>query len=197
MARKRQFPKITLDAAIFDIETMDFSAGGVVDHLICVSILPLDQPEPATYRLNFADNGNDVRLLKEIIDALNTFDILIGHNIAAFDLNWLTSRALYHGLSIDKRFLYYDTYQAARRMAIKADRKSLAFLADFLRVPFTKTAVHPVSWSHVASRDKDEFEEAMNDIIYHCEQDVLANREIFNAIYPRDKSSTSLPFYRK
>jgi uncharacterized protein YprB with RNaseH-like and TPR domain len=191
---------ITFKAAVFDIEVTDFTAGGSMDFLICTSVLPLDSDQPITYRLEWRDKRNDKKLLKRTVAALEEYDILIGHNIAAFDFNWLNSRIMYHGLpEIKKPWLYYDTYQAAKRMAIKARRKSLGFLCDFFRLngENEKTSVLPVSWGMVNSPVKAEFEEAMTDIVYHCEQDVILNRRLFDVLWPRDRQVKNLPKVKK
>lgn len=193
-----EFPRVTLRAAVFDIETTDFKAGGINDHLICCSILPLDEDEVKTIEIAFTDQRDDRNVLATTMRALEDYDILIGHNIAAFDIPWLISRLAYHGMERPmKKFLIYDTYQAARRQSIKAERKSLAFLCDFFRVEYVKTAVLPVSWSMVDSPNEDEFNKAMEDITYHCREDVKANRNLFDALWPLDKSMTNLPVYRK
>lgn len=194
----RTYDPIFMRAAVFDIEVMDFHSGGLMNFMICTSILPLDSDEVITLTLDYDDNGDDQRLLQEVVDELSMYDILIGHNIIAFDFNWINSRLMYHNMPpMPKRWLYYDTYQAAKRMAIKAQRKSLGFLGDYFCLDGDKTSVMPVAWQRVASRDKVEFNRGMNDIVYHCEQDVILNRNLFYAIYPRDRSSTNMPFTKK
>lgn len=191
-------PRVTLRAAVYDIETMDFKAGGICDHMICGCILPLDSDEIITSSLLWGDQRDDRRLLNEFVGLLSEFDILIGHNITAFDGGWLRSRLAYHGMPYpEKRWLHYDTYQAARRMAIKANRKSLAFLCDFFRVPFVKTAVLPVAWSMIDSPNQDEFRKALQDITYHCEEDVKSNRNLFDVLWPLDRSMQNLPVVKK
>jgi hypothetical protein len=196
--KRQPYEPVQMRSAVFDIETMDFVTGGVRQHMICGSILPLDEEYVHTIKLEFSDAGNDKRLIKELTEVLYEFDILIGHNIASFDFNWLNSRIMYHRLPpMEKRWAYYDTYQASRRMAIKAERKSLGFLGDFFRLPGEKTAVLPVAWGMIDSHDEDEFNDAMTDIVYHCEQDVRMNRELFYALWPRDKSMANLPMTKK
>lgn len=193
----RIYEPVKLKAAVFDLECMDFSTGGIQNHLVCVSILPLDG-EVETHSITFSDNRDDKRVLTEVVIALETYDILIGHNIAAFDFNWLNGRLVYNGLpQMTKKFLYYDTYQAARRQALKADRKSLAFLCDFFRIDAVKTSILPVSWSMIDSPNETEFNDALRDIVYHCEQDVLANRQLFDALYPIDHGLMNLPATKK
>ena len=195
---KSSYPPVLLRAAVFDIETTDFTTGGIRDHLICTTVLPLDSDETTTISIEFQDYRNDRKLLEGIVEELSQFDILIGHNVAAFDFNWLNSRLMYHNLpNFNKRWIYYDTYQAAKRLAIKAKRKSLVFLCDYFRVPCIKTSVYPVSWGMIDSPDETEFTKALNDIVYHCEEDVRSNRELFFAMWPRDRGLMNLPTTRK
>lgn len=193
-----EFKREYLRPVVFDIETTSLKSGGVNDHLVCCSFLPLDAEEPYTLTINFDDQRDDKRILQEVVTELEKYTILIGHNIAAYDLSWLMSRLAYHNMSQPTtRWLIYDTYQATRRQAIKADRKSLAFLCDFFRVEYVKTAVLPVSWSMIDSPNRGEFEKALGDIVFHCEHDVLANRKIFDVLWPLDRSMTNLPVWRK
>jgi uncharacterized protein YprB with RNaseH-like and TPR domain len=192
------YERVLMRAAVFDIETTSLKAGGVQDHMVCTSILPLDSDEVITHAIAFEDHRDDKRALLEVMEALQDFQILIGHNVTAFDTGWLGSRLAYHGLPIPPhRWLLYDTYQAARRMAIKADRKSLAFLCDFFQVKFVKTAIYPVSWSMIDSPHKAQFEQALADIVYHCEEDVLANRKLFDALWPLDRGMVNLPVAKR
>jgi hypothetical protein len=195
---REEVSPVLLKAAVFDIETMSFTAGGVRDHLVCTSILPLDAEQPVTYVLRFEDERDDRRLLEEVRAVLEDYDILIGHNAMSYDLNWINSRLIYHDMEIPaKKWLVYDTYQAARRMAIKADRKSLGFLGDFFHLDGVKTAVLPVSWGMIDSPNREEFERAMADIQFHCEQDVILTRQLFNVMWPHDKTMVSLPVFKR
>jgi len=194
----RAYEPVTLKSAVFDIEVMDFKSGGLLNHMICTSVLPLDSDEITTIKLEFSDEGNDVRVLEETINELCKYDILIGHNIIAFDFNWINSRLMYHDMpQMPKRWLYYDTYFAAKRMAIKSARKSLGFLGDYFKLDGEKTAVMPVAWQRVASRNEKEFNLGMREIVYHCEQDVVLNRNLFYALWPRDRAANNLPFTKK
>lgn len=192
------YPHMTMRGAVIDIETTSFKAGGVQDHLVCICVLPLDGDNVTTLRMRFDDNRDDRRLLGEVKALLESVDFWIGHSITHFDIPWINSRLVYHGMQpITKKFLVYDTYEAARRCCIKADRKSLAFLIDFFRFPQKKTSVYPVSWSMVDSPNREEFAVAMEDITSHCESDVKMNRDIFWALWHVDRSMMNLSVYRK
>jgi hypothetical protein len=198
LINSKTYDPVLLKPCVFDIETTDFHAGGNREHFICLIMLPLDSNEPEIVSLEFKDNGDDRKALQKAIAALSGYDILIGHNVLAFDLPWLNTRLDYHGMDrFDKKFLIYDTYQAARRACIKADRKSLAFLSDFFRLDNKKTSIYPVAWSMIDSRNEDEFEDARDSIIEHCIGDVFNNREVFNALWPIDRSMVNMPVYKK
>ena len=191
----RSYTSVPMSAAVFDIETTDFAAGGILDHMICGSILPLEG-KIETYKISHSDNRDDCRVLTEFLGALSRYGLLIGHNILAFDILWLRSRSSYHGLELPERqYICYDTYQAARRQGIKAERKSLAFLGDFYRLKNLKTLIYPVAWSMVDSPGRTEAEEAITSVVSHCEQDVTMNRDLFYALWQRDKM-VSLPIRR-
>lgn len=196
--RSKTYPPVGLSAAVFDIETTSFKAGGVNDHLVCMCLLPLGSNDMQTYQMEFKDNRDDRQLLARIQKALYQYDILIGHNILAFDLGFLRSRVAYHGMPWDeRRFLVYDTYQAARRIGLKSERKSLAFIGDFFRIDIAKTSILPVAWSMIDSPDATEFGDAIEEIVDHCARDVRLNREVFYALWPQDKSMVGLPAYKK
>jgi hypothetical protein len=184
-------------AALFDIETTDFNTGGIQNHMLCTSILEIGTGELNTYRLRFSDKGDDRRLLSTVVKELEKFDFLIGHYIISFDLNWILSRLMFHNMpSPNTAWFYYDTFYAAKRIALRT-RKSLEFLIDFFRVEGEKTRILPVKWQLCTSRKKNEFYTGMKDVVYHCEKDVLANRQIFNALFPRDRKLVNLPRTRK
>lgn len=194
----KTYPRVELKSAVFDIETTDFSTGGINAHMICCCVLPLDSEKAISTVIHFEENRNDKRLLKETLEMLSEYTILIGHNASAFDTGWLASRAAYHGLAIpDNRWLVYDTYQAAKRMALKSDRKSLAFLSDFFQFEYVKTAIYPTSHSMIDSPVEEEFNKARTDILYHCVEDVKANRKLFDALWPLDKTMTGLPVAKR
>lgn len=175
--------RIELKACVFDLETMDFKSDGYQDHLVCCSILPLDEDEPYTLSIGFGEARNDKELIIDVIEELAKYDILIGHNIAAFDLNWLYSRAMYYGIRMPKSWVYFDTYQVAKVLAIKSATKSLPGLCSFFGIDQNKTSVQKAEWSMVDSPVRAEFEHALENIVEHCEYDVIDNRELFNVLW--------------
>lgn len=182
------FPRVTLSAAVFDLECTDFGTEGYAGYLICGCILPLGAERPETVAIQFEEHGDDRRLVKELLAALGRYDIIIGHNVTAFDFNWLRSRWLHHAArggdvgDWPRRWVVMDTYQAARSTAVKT-RKSLGNLGDFFGLEGEKTTIYRTSWNNVRSPYRQEFDATMHNVLYHCEQDVILNRNLFNIMW--------------
>lgn len=182
------FPRVTLSAAVFDLECTDFGTEGYAGYLICGCILPLGADQPETIAIEFDEHGDDRRLVKELLAALGKYDILIGHNITAFDLNWMRSRWLHHAArggdvgDWPRRWVVMDTYQAARSTAVKT-RKSLGNLGDYFGLEGEKTTIYRTSWNNVRSPYQQEFDATMHNVLYHCAQDVILNRNLFDIMW--------------
>jgi DNA polymerase III alpha subunit (gram-positive type) len=205
--KKKSYPPVMMKAAVFDIETTNFAPESTVDILACCSILPLDG-EVYTIAIEHGDLFNDPRdgrVLQETINALSQYDILIGHNVAAFDLNWMLTRAHRHDIELPKRWLYYDTFQASKR-TLPRIRKSLDNLCSFLGIDGIKTKINRPEWMNVLSPDEDKFNATLygtadrqhkDGIIYHCETDVEANRLLFDWMWPRDRQAVNMPLTKR
>lgn len=193
-----RYPRVYLKGCVFDIETTAFTAGGVQDHLICASFLPLDGDEVITLQIEWADNRDDRRLLEKVRTEIEKYDVLSGHYVLGFDIPFLNSRLAYHGMAhISRKILVYDTYSAARRSCIKSERRSLAFLSDFFKLKNEKTSIYPVAWQNIDSSDRKEFEYARAQITEHCAGDVRMTRDLFDCLWAIDRSMVSLPVYKK
>jgi DNA polymerase elongation subunit (family B) len=181
-------PRVTLNGAIFDIETTDFGTESYAGYMIACCILPLDSDEVQTYTIRFEEHGDDLRLLRDVLAALGKFDVICGHNASSFDLGWLHSRWMYHrarGADVGpwpKRWLVFDTFQAAKLSAIKT-RKSLGNLGDYLGLEGEKTTIFRSSWNKVRSPYQNEFETTIANVQYHCAQDVILNRNLFDILW--------------
>jgi hypothetical protein len=184
---RNTYAPVFLNAAVFDIETKDFKTEGYYGELLMCCILPLDSDNIITAKREYGDMS-DRKTLYDTIRLLSQFDILIGHNINRFDLGWLASRLAYHNMPAFRRFFTIDTFVWAQRAKLKT-RKSLANLIDYFGVQGVKTSIQRTSWSMSSSPIENEWRANQAEVLYHCQQDVIGNREVFHALYPRIMSS--------
>lgn len=177
-------PRRMMRVGVFDIECQSFDAIGDDGVFTCGCILPLDSDEIITSRLELSDDNDDRRALADFIGQMWKFDILVGHNINAFDLNWINTRRKVHGMPDLRSWLLFDTYQAARSIAYASGGKSLGNLEDVFGLTGLKTTIRKQTWSGARSRDPERFEGVMAQVIHHCEQDVIGQRELFDVLLP-------------
>jgi len=180
-------PQAKLRSCVMDLEVLSpaFNLMGKYSHLlICASFLPMDTREPYTLELTFEDKNDDRRLLREVINEISKYDFVIGHNVKGYDINWLMTRIMFYGWDVpDIRLFYFDTYSSLKRVPM-LHRKSLGHAIDFFRIEDAeKTNVMPVSWDRIRSPHQQDFDKAMEEIVYHCENDVIANGTLFDILW--------------
>jgi len=181
-------PAVNNRSAILDLEVLSpsFNRMGRYSHfLLCASFYPFDG-EPYTLSLQWDDQRDDRRLLHQVLNEVAQYEFIVGHNVKGYDINWLMTRCMFYGWQIPRRLFYYCTYAAAKRIPI-ATRKSLGHLMDFFRITEAeKTQILPVQWDRIRSPYKADFDNAMRDIVYHCENDVIGNRRLYDIVYRYD-----------
>lgn len=182
-------PQVKNRSCVFDIEVNAPVFGRMTTYstfLICASFYPLDEEKPYTLTIDFDEQRNDKWLLYDVLNELAKYTFVIGHNIKGYDINWLMTRVMHHSLKVPKRVFYYDTYQAAKRVPVMT-KKSLGHLMDFFRYDGAeKTSINPQMWDRIQSNKKRDFDEALKEIVYHCENDVIGNKYIYDVLMTYD-----------
>lgn len=180
--QKNSIPVETNDAIVYDIEATDFKTDGYAGRLLCFSYMPLSTGKVSTLSLQFEDEGEDLRVLMEVARVMAQYRYRIGHNVAMFDDGWLNSRLMYYKLEPLDASFYFDTYQAAKSLAVKTS-KGLGNLTDYFNLEGLKTTIYRTSWSKSMSQDRSMFDDAMKNIIFHCEHDVVSNRNLYDVLH--------------
>lgn len=192
-----------MKACVFDIETTDLAAVGA-GMVLCVCVRSIATQKTKSFRLDAyqyepdAEHGYFERqekdLLTEVYGELQKYDLLIGHNIAKFDIPYLRSRAYQHGLSWAQRPLFYDTLMAFRRSGFLTRRPNgfgkpsagMDMVADFLGVAQLKTKIYPRDWWASIWGNEKRRREAMAEIVDHCERDVRLNANMYPILLSSD-----------
>lgn len=196
-----------MKAAVFDIETTSLEGIGA-GILICACVRPLATQRTKTFRLDnyqykpTPEHGfferQEKDLLKELLNELRQYQLLIGHNIVNFDLGFLRTRAYKHEVQFDMMPFTYDTMQAFGRVKLRTianahtgkPTKSIAMIADLLGVKQEKTAIYPDHHWQTLWGNERKRTEAMNDIVDHCVKDVRMNAQVYDIILPHDYKAT-------
>jgi len=191
-----------MKAACFDIETTALEGVGA-GMIICACVRPLATQRTRDFRLKYREDYNpktegflqveETDMLKELMDELGKYDLLIGQNIINFDLPFLRTRCYRRNIDFNLNPFVYDTVKAFGRVKFRTvlngfgkPSKSLDMIADFLGVTQEKTKIYPVEhWMTVWGRDAER-EESMRDILSHCQSDVRMTTKIYEIMLPYD-----------
>lgn len=164
--------------AVLDIETSGLNAGfGVV---LCAVVKLYGPDERRVFRADEYEpwkqgrRADDGPLLRDILSCMEDADILIAHNGLKFDLPFLRTRAVVHGLPPVNFQKIIDPVQLARQH-FRFPSNSLNSISHVIGTQAEKTPLRPETWQRATMNgDKD----AMNEIVAHCIADVDVLEEI-------------------
>lgn len=153
---------------VIDIETNSLNAGFGV--LLCVvgktyapnerRIFRADEFEP----WQRGERANDRDLLCAVLDWMEDLDIVIAHNGLRFDLPFLRTRAVVHGLPPVNFQKIIDPVQLARQH-FRFPSNSLNSISHVIGTQAEKTPLRPETWAR-ATLNGDKA--AMDEIVEHC-----------------------------
>lgn len=187
---------------VFDIETTALEGVGA-GILLCVCVRPQSTQRTRVFRIDSyhfdpsIEHGflerEEKALLIDVLDELDKYDLLVGHNIERFDYPFLHTRAIRRDIPFTGQHFAYDTMKGFGRTKLLTVQngfgkpsKGLAHVADLFGLEQEKTSIFPVEWwSAVWNKEIDRMK-AMNHIIDHCKRDVSMNARLYDAVLPHD-----------
>lgn len=163
---------------------INLSYGDFIKHpsIICISYKFEDEEE--VHNLRWDSKQDDKTLLSLFINVLNQADIIVGHNGDKFDLPWVRTRALFHGLEMRPKYKSVDTLKIARyRHRFPSNR--LDDLGDYLGVGRKIKTDRQLWVDTVCNGDK----EALNRMVEYCDQDVLLLEDVYKKLIVQELPS--------
>ncbi len=166
----------------FDIEATNLNAN--FGYMLCACVKELGQRKVHTYSVLDYPKAferrctNDKYVLRDLITHLNTLDIIVtwyGKSPRRFDMPFITSRALFHGLDIvNPRIAQVDLWMTSRNL-LKLTSNRLDTVGKFFRLQEEKTALLGQYWVDGAAGHKP----SIKYIMKHCQADVRVLEEIY------------------
>ena len=187
--------KEKLKTLIFDIETSynivsTWRAGYKINiphysiikerAIICVSYKWLGEKE--VYSISWDNNQDDKFLLEQFIEVMNEADVLVAHNANKFDIKWVKTRALKHGLEMLPTYSTVDTLSLAKKHFLFNSNK-LDYISKFLGHE-GKLNTESGLWDDVILKNDNT---ALNKMIDYCEEDVRQLEKVYNHLKQFDK----------
>ena len=145
--------------------------------------------------LNWDAKQNDKKMLEQFVTVANAATELIGHNGDKFDLAWIRTRCLFHGIDMFPNYTTIDTLKIARSK-FRFNSNRLNYIADFLGIG-QKIKTEFNLWKDILLH-KDK--KAMDDMIKYCKKDVILLEKVFkhlnNHIAPKSHYGVLYGNYR-
>lgn len=143
--------------------------------IICICYKWEDEKE--VYALHWDSNQCDKKLLQEFVKIANTSDELVGHNGDRFDLAWVRTRCLYHGIDVFPRYNTIDTLKISRSK-FKFNSNRLDYISNYLGIG-RKIKTEFNLWKGIVL---DNDQRAMDKMIKYCKMDVVLLEKVFKKL---------------
>ena len=134
------------------------------------------------------DDGNDAEMLREFMEVLNESDEAAAHNGDRFDLPWLRTRCIKHGIDCYPLYKTVDTLKIARsKFYFNSNR--LDYISRFLGGK-AKIPTNFDLWKRVMAGDK----KALAEMTEYCRNDVLMLEDVYHELskYAEPKTNASI-----
>lgn len=183
-----------MKACVLDIEATSLEAIGA-GVILCAVIQDYHSGKQTVLRIDDfkCAPGKEGPLVDAIVKHLSGYDLVIGHNVERYDLNFIKTRAMRLNVPCDIRPFVYDTMKAFRRCGILTVQNGfgkpsagLAMAADALQLKQEKTSIYPGEWWQAVYGDKDQRDRLMRFIVEHCKADVRMTAALYRELLPKD-----------
>lgn len=143
--------------------------------IICISYKWGHEDE--VHSLTWNKKQDDKSMLKKFVKVAHKADEIVAHNGDRFDLKWIKTRCLKHGIETIPRYYTLDTLKAARGH-FNFNSNRLDYIAKFLDVGGKIETGGFDLWAEVMNGDKD----ALDKMVAYCENDVIILQKVFERL---------------
>ena len=135
--------------------------------------------EKRVYCPTWDSEQDDRKMLAEFIAVMNTADEVVAHNGDRFDITWIRTRCLKHGIPMAPNYVSIDTLKSARRL-FRFNSNRLNYIAEYLGLG-GKIKTDFGLWKDVVFHHS---EKALNKMLRYCKKDVTLLEEVFDRLNP-------------
>jgi uncharacterized protein YprB with RNaseH-like and TPR domain len=138
------------------------------------------------HSLTWDKNHCDKKLLKKFVKELEKADEAIAHNGDRFDIKWLRTRALFHGVNMNHTINTIDTLKWAKS-GFNFNSNKLDYIAQFLGVGKKMETGGLDLWKKICL---EKCGESLVKMVDYCKQDVVILEKVFQKLNPYSKPKT-------
>lgn len=172
------YAKVRGNAAILDIETTGLRAD--FGYTLCACLYNPFTEEMQTFRVDDSkDPLSDRELTRDLIKAMNQTQLIITWYGANFDIPFINTRALKHGLKPPIRNYRRDLWYTSRYNLLLRNNK-LYTVGQFIFGRSGKNAINPKIWNGAIRGER----KALDYVVHHCELDVVETAKVYKKFTP-------------
>lgn len=152
---------------------IDLSPDNIIQERAIICACYKWEGEDKVYSLKW-DKGCDKDLLLKFSKIMDSADEVIGQNSDRFDIKWLRTRCIYHGIAVSPKFNSIDTLKMARA-GFNFNSNKLDYMGQFLSLG-QKIKTEYDLWKDIMLYNSKE---AMNKMVDYCKQDVNLLEQVY------------------
>lgn len=126
------------------------------------------------------NKGDDKKMLQKFASIINNADEVIGHNSDNFDIKWVRTRCIYHGISMTHDIKSIDTLKASRSK-FRFNSNKLDYLGKYLGVGEKMETGGFDLWKDIVLKNSKK---ALTKMVNYCKQDVVLLEKVFQKLNP-------------
>lgn len=169
---------------------LNISHDSIIKERAIICICYKYEGDPKVHSLIW-DKGNDKKMLQEFSKILNTADEVIGHNGDNYDIKWVRTRCIYHGISIIPDIQSLDTLKLSRR-GFRFNSNKLDYIASFLGLGHKMDTGGFSLWKEVMEGKKA----SLTKMVDYCKKDVTLLEQVFQKLNPFTISKTHVALHQ-
>lgn len=127
----------------------------------------------------------DKKMIQEFVKVADMANELVGHNGDKFDLAWIRTRCLYHGIPMFPNYTTIDTLKISRSK-FRFNSNRLNYIADFLGIG-NKIKTEFGMWKDIVLKNDKK---AMDKMVKYCQMDVKLLERVFKRLNPHIEAKT-------
>lgn len=127
--------------------------------------------------LTWDKEQSDKKMLEAFIKIAKESDEIVGHNSDKFDIKWIRTRCLYHGLEVIGHMTQIDTLKVARSN-FKFNSNKLDYIGQYLKVG-QKIETNYGMWKDILLKNDRR---ALKKMVEYCKQDVNLLEAVYNKL---------------
>lgn len=179
LAEKPDGSPIHEKIGIFDIETTGLKANW--SHMLCWCMKEQgkDIIHEDLITSTKARDKDDKKIIRSAVEEIKKYDRIVGWYSSRFDIPYVRSRAMFHGIDFPSYKELYHTdlyYQARGKLALHSNR--LGSVCQFFGINAKNHPMTPELWQRAGAGKK----EALEEILVHCREDVTSTDKCWDML---------------